>query len=284
MQVFFSYAKKDKDFALKLASDLRNAGVDLWIDQLDIRPGDHWDSAIEAALRQCLAFLIVLSPRSVASRNVRDEVSFAIEEGKKIVPIMHETCDLPLHLRRLQYVDFASGYDAAFAVCRGHLQSLFGTAPSAEPPMRRPGAGVLQSKSSVSAIIVTQSRERLDGIRILWVDDQPSNNRYERSVLEQLGAEIHLAIDTHDAILIAKEQSFDFVISDMGRPSGDRAGYALLSALRRMNLVAPFFLYTGSNAPKHQREAVQRGAVGSTNNPHELLEMILGAAPRLPRR
>jgi len=26
MQVFFSYAKKDKDFALKLASDLRNSG------------------------------------------------------------------------------------------------------------------------------------------------------------------------------------------------------------------------------------------------------------------
>ena len=98
MRVFFSYAREDGDFARRLASDLRSAGVNLWIDQLDIRPGEHWDSAIEAALKECPSFLIILSPQSVVSQNVKDEVHFALEEGKKILPIMAEKCELPFRV------------------------------------------------------------------------------------------------------------------------------------------------------------------------------------------
>jgi hypothetical protein len=35
--LFFSYARADAEFALKLAKSLRSAGANLWIDQLDIR-------------------------------------------------------------------------------------------------------------------------------------------------------------------------------------------------------------------------------------------------------
>lgn len=50
---FFSYAREDSDFVLKLAKDLRIAEVKLWIDQLDIRGGDRWDRAVERALESC---------------------------------------------------------------------------------------------------------------------------------------------------------------------------------------------------------------------------------------
>ena len=43
-KVFFSYARADAEFVLKLANDLRSAGISLWIDQLDITPGERWDS------------------------------------------------------------------------------------------------------------------------------------------------------------------------------------------------------------------------------------------------
>ena len=82
MRVFFSYARNDGAFALQLASDLRSAAVEIWIDQLDIHPGEHWDSSIEVALKSCPAFLVILSSRSVQSRNVMDEVNYALEEGK----------------------------------------------------------------------------------------------------------------------------------------------------------------------------------------------------------
>jgi len=59
---FLSYARKDTQFALRLVQDLRAAGADLWMDQIDINKGDHWDSAIGDALAKCPRLLVVLSP------------------------------------------------------------------------------------------------------------------------------------------------------------------------------------------------------------------------------
>jgi hypothetical protein len=53
MKVFLSYARPDADFALRLASDLRVAGVDLWVDQLDIPKGAIWDLEVQRALQAC---------------------------------------------------------------------------------------------------------------------------------------------------------------------------------------------------------------------------------------
>lgn len=273
MNVFCSYAREDAQFALRLASDLRNAGLEVWIDQLDIKPGEHWDSAVEGALKRCPAFLVVLSPRSVVSRNVMDEVHYAIEEGKKILPIMHEQCDLPFRLRRLQYIEFNREYGSGLRACVAYIGELLdsgGPGQSAlaqyAPPAARDG------RSAVSRVA---SRERLDAKRFLWVDDSPSNNRYERRAFEDLGAEIHLAIDTADALLIAREVRFDLILSDMGRPSGQRAGYKLLEMLRTSGIGTPFVIYSGSNSAAHKAEAKQAGAAGCTNNPHELLDLVM---------
>ena len=59
---FFSYARTDSEFALKLARDLKAAGASVWLDQLDIPPGQRWDRAVEDALGHCEQVLVVLSP------------------------------------------------------------------------------------------------------------------------------------------------------------------------------------------------------------------------------
>ena len=82
-QIFFSYARPDSEFAEKLANDLRSAGVSLWFDQYDILPGDRWDSAVQNALKSSPWLLVVLSPHSVVSENVMDEVAEALKLGKK---------------------------------------------------------------------------------------------------------------------------------------------------------------------------------------------------------
>jgi hypothetical protein len=109
-RVFFSYARADAEFVLKLAKDLRSAGANLWIDQLDIPAGDRWDRAVEDALKTSLVLLAVLSPASVSSHNVMDEISFALEHKKKIVPVVFRSCDIPFRLKRLQYIDFTVNY------------------------------------------------------------------------------------------------------------------------------------------------------------------------------
>ena len=110
--LFFSYAREDSDFVLKLAKDLRAKGANLWLDQLDIAPGERWDKAIQEALESCETLLVILTPDSVTSQNVMDEVSFALEEKKQVIPVFHTNCEIPFRLKRLQYIDFSSDYAA----------------------------------------------------------------------------------------------------------------------------------------------------------------------------
>jgi len=114
-KIFFSYSRADSPFALTLAKDLREAGADIWIDQLDIPAGSHWDAAVEKALNSAAFVLVILTPSSTASTNVMDEVSFALESGKKIIPVLLEDCLAPFRLRRLQRIDFTSDYTTGFS-------------------------------------------------------------------------------------------------------------------------------------------------------------------------
>lgn len=115
--------------------------------------------------------------------------------------------------------------------------------------------------------------------RILWVDDRPGNNVYERHAMESMGLEFKLAESTAEALQILSSHRFAAIISDMGRREGPREGYKLLEALRAHDKTTPFFIYAGSNAPQHRREASLRGAQGSTNIAEDLVEMVTRALP-----
>src|SRR6516165_2461432 len=136
-RIFFSYARADSEFVLKLAKDLRAAGKNLWLDQLDIEPGDPWDQSVEGALKTSPELLVVLSPASVASANVMDEVSFALEERKRVVPILYRKCDIPFRLKRLQYIDLTADYRSGFETL---LRVLVKDQIAPKPPPKDPVA------------------------------------------------------------------------------------------------------------------------------------------------
>src|SRR5271165_5045351 len=111
LAAFFSYSREDTEIVLRVAGDLKAAGANVWLDQMDIVPGQRWDDAVEHALADCPRMLVVLSPAAVHSTNVMDEVSFALEEGKTVVPILYRDCGVPFRLRRVQYIDFRRDYE-----------------------------------------------------------------------------------------------------------------------------------------------------------------------------
>jgi TIR domain len=115
IKYFFSYAREDSEFVLKLAKELRVVGAKFWLDQLDILGGERWDRAVEGALGSCQGMIAVLSPESLDSNNVMDEVSYALEEGKLIVPILLRSCVIPFRLRRVQHIDFTDSYEMGFS-------------------------------------------------------------------------------------------------------------------------------------------------------------------------
>lgn len=121
---FFSYSRQDTEFAQRLAQDLRASGASVWLDQLDIRPGQRWDRTVQDALANCPRMLVVLSPSSVDSENVMDEVSFALERKKTVIPVLYRDCDIPFRLGRVQYIDFRVGYEKALKELVENLKDL----------------------------------------------------------------------------------------------------------------------------------------------------------------
>lgn len=121
--IFFSYSRDNSEFVLALAKELRESGAKVWLDQLDITPGSRWDKSIETALQEAGTLIVVLSKASVASHNVMDEVSYALEEGKTVVPVLYEACEIPFRLRRLQFADFTTSHEAGMATLRSALKN-----------------------------------------------------------------------------------------------------------------------------------------------------------------
>jgi len=104
--VFICYSRKDEDFVLELAKNLKNQGVPVWLDQWDIPSGANWNRAIEAALNECTSLLLVLSPSSVESDDVQSEWLIALDEEKVVVPVLYRSCKIPFRLKSIQYIDF----------------------------------------------------------------------------------------------------------------------------------------------------------------------------------
>jgi len=107
-KIFVSYAREDTAFTMQLAGDLKGQGLPVWIDQWNIPPGTKWPKEIEKALLECTHFLIVLTPASVASDEVDNELQFAVSADKVVLPVLQQPCQVPLRIHAINYVDFTN--------------------------------------------------------------------------------------------------------------------------------------------------------------------------------
>ena len=158
--------------------------------------------------------------------------------------------------------------------------AAIGEAVASKPTDGEPGAVIAEAKAaadSVSEVLTRRALRQFGEATVLWVDDRPNNNHYERQALEALGVRFVLSTSTDDALAKTQRRTFDAIISDMGRPSDSRAGYTLLDALRSRGDQTPFIIYAGSKAPEHVVESRRHGALGCTNRPQELIQLVLQA-------
>src|SRR5215468_375144 len=73
--VFLSYASQDAEAAARICAALRAAGVEVWIDQSELRGGDAWDQSIRKQIKNCALFIPVISQNTHA----RGEGYFRLE-------------------------------------------------------------------------------------------------------------------------------------------------------------------------------------------------------------
>jgi hypothetical protein len=111
--IFVSYSRRDQEFVTRLASDLNARVAGVWFDQSDIQPGENWHNEIIKGIRECKAFILVLSPDAVKSKYVHEEVNKALELGKTILPVIYRsdkwTGKFESLVDEIQTIDLRSG-------------------------------------------------------------------------------------------------------------------------------------------------------------------------------
>ncbi len=101
--IFISYSQQDKAYAYKLHEALLKQGFDAWADDR-MDDGVIWPNGIEARLKECDVFILVMSPAAKASAWVQSELRLAMEWHKTIFPLRLES-DVWLEVFRLPIVD-----------------------------------------------------------------------------------------------------------------------------------------------------------------------------------
>jgi hypothetical protein len=121
LRVFLCHASDDKDAVRALHCRLQNDGVDPWLDEEELLPGQDWESEISRAIRQSDVFVICLSATSIGKRGfLQREIRVARRVAEEmpsgtifIVPARLDECAVPEDLRHLQWVDLfrPKGYE-----------------------------------------------------------------------------------------------------------------------------------------------------------------------------
>ena len=113
-RVFLSHSKKDEEFIIKIANDLRVAQIDSWYDDWEIPPGTSIRMKIfEEGIPNCDVFFVYLSENSIDSYWVSKELDAAIiqqsesrneniilfcssEEVRAKLPLDLRSCNIPV--------------------------------------------------------------------------------------------------------------------------------------------------------------------------------------------
>jgi hypothetical protein len=95
--IFVSYAHSDAKDVYEDIQFIHELGYRIWYDE-GIDPGNEWSADIEKAIIGCSCFIVFISPQSVASQNVCDEINLALNLKKYFVAIHITETQLPLGL------------------------------------------------------------------------------------------------------------------------------------------------------------------------------------------
>lgn len=92
--IFVSYSHADSRIVYAEIERLHRLGFRIWYDE-GIDPGNEWPDEVAKALNECSLFLVFISPRAGKSKNVRDEINFAINRSKQFIAVHLEETPLP---------------------------------------------------------------------------------------------------------------------------------------------------------------------------------------------
>ncbi len=129
---------------------------------------------------------------------------------------------------------------------------------------------------------------RLEGVKILVIDDEPDARHLVEQVLIQCGATVATAGSADDGLAAVAERRPDIIVSDIGMPGKD--GYEFIKQVRRLEAAdgggTPAIALTAFARPDDRTKALMAGYQVHLSKPIAPLELVativgLAAAPRV---
>ena len=271
MIVFVSYQRADTAFAACAVSyALRLAAHEVFVDTGSIGAGDLYRQAIANAVSTSHVMLALIGP-SFDPRRLHEPASVVAFEwqrarfhGIAVVPVLVDGATMPLDEQLPPQLRWFTRRNAL--------------------ALRR--ASTVADIDACVAAIPTLAAAPRRAARVLWVDDKPSNNEYERGVLRPHGIVFDNVVSIGEAVEQLTNEHYDLVITDLWRKdSSDRSATAGASFLAEPILRQggpPVIVYAGMLAMLQRSDLIEHGALGVTASREELLAMVLDVLGRSP--
>lgn len=91
--IFISYSRKDIQQAKRIKAEIEErTSLKCWMDMDGIESGSQFEDVIISAIDNANVILFLLSENSMHSKWTKDEVRYAYETGKKVVPVNIDGC------------------------------------------------------------------------------------------------------------------------------------------------------------------------------------------------
>ncbi len=118
MRVFISHASADKSLARKLRDALSTNGINVWIDEAEIRVGQSIPAEIQRALHASDVLCLLISAASTHSRWVTRELNsflpLFIDGSRVLVPCRVDSSPVPSLIQDIKYADFRGQFAVGF--------------------------------------------------------------------------------------------------------------------------------------------------------------------------
>jgi CheY-like chemotaxis protein len=118
----------------------------------------------------------------------------------------------------------------------------------------------------------------VNGMRLLWIDDDVDSTKPEREALTRIGVHITTATSSEEALDLLTTETYDLILSDIARGDDPQAGISFAAKLRESGNAVPVVFYI---ADLDATKGVPAPAVGITDRPSELVHLVFDQAERL---
>lgn len=171
--IFVSYKHDEQDFVEMLIHQLQAAGFPVWVDTEQLRAGENWREAINFAIQDAFALILVISPEAKASQYVTYEWAYAQGTGIKVIPVLlKETEKLHPQLEMLQYLDFTDRARPPWDKLMRRLWELQGEQQPYTVTVSRDAPPAV--KSAVAALDSHNAEERRTALKSLAQMNHPA--------------------------------------------------------------------------------------------------------------